>query len=222
MRCGPATNHSRLAAAPQCALHDHGRVTAIRASALTVVVIILQVRYTLLANISEGGAVKRLGLWLLVLGVSTVGSAAFDAQAAAAQAHMTPIQGPRLSLGGLSETPMALSAPLATMGESRPSTGTGQIVVGWIATGVGAVNLATLPICFADFYPADAEGLCVGLSVTLAVVGVSIGVPFLITGYNNRARYKRWRDEHPALAHLLNTQVSASDDGALVVYTGTL
>lgn len=84
-------------------------------------------------------------------------------------------------IGCLTLSPAAAwsqSAPSAPVNDPQPSTGTGLIVAGWIATGLGVLNLATLPICFADFYPENAENLCVIGSATIGGVGLALGVPF--------------------------------------------
>jgi hypothetical protein len=106
----------------------------------------------------------------------------------------------------------------ASAEEERPSTGTGQIVVGWIGTGVGAVNLASIPICYADFYPRDAEKACVGLSIAFGAVGLGVGIPFLIVGYSNRAEYKRWKAENPTAYELTKLRLSAVEGGGLLGY----
>jgi hypothetical protein len=104
----------------------------------------------------------------------------------------------------------------------QPSTGTGLIVAGWIAVGVGLLNLATLPICFADFYPSESKDLCVGMSAAIAGVGVAVGVPLLIIGYNQRADYKEWKQRRGLTHHLRRLRLSLRDDAALIVYGGEL
>jgi hypothetical protein len=112
----------------------------------------------------------------------------------------------------------AQTAPNEPMHDPQPSTGTGLIVAGWIATGIGVLNLATLPICFADFYPEDSENLCVIGSATLGGVGLALGVPFLIVGYNNKADYREWQARRGMAYHLMNTQVTLASDGAALSY----
>jgi hypothetical protein len=106
--------------------------------------------------------------------------------------------------------------------DPQPSTGTGLIVAGWIATGLGLLNLATLPVCYADFYPSEAQDTCVTLSAVLAGVGISLGVPFLIIGYNKRADYKAWKKRNGLTRHLLRTQLAFRDDSTLLLYAGEL
>jgi len=106
--------------------------------------------------------------------------------------------------------------------EERPSTGTGQIIVGWIATGVGAVNLATLPVCYADFYPSESKDLCVGASLGLGVVGLGLGIPFLAVGYSNRSDYLEWKKRNPVAVHLSNLRITASGDAGFLTYRSEL
>lgn len=121
-------------------------------------------------------------------------------------------------IGCLTLLPAAAWAQSAPADDPRPSTGTGLIVAGWIATGVGVLNLVTLPICFADFYPEESENLCVIGSATLGGLGLALGVPFLIAGYNNKSDYREWKARNGVAYHLMNTQVTLASDGAGVSY----
>jgi hypothetical protein len=96
-----------------------------------------------------------------------------------------------------------------------------MIVTGWILSGVGAVNLASIPLCNADFYPRDSRDLCVQLSIGFGVVGLGVGVPLLIVGYNKRAQFNEWKQEHAVVRELLSTRVALQNDSALFVYGGT-
>jgi hypothetical protein len=85
------------------------------------------------------------------------------------------------------------SPPILTAYESEPSTGLGFIIPGWILTGVGALNLVTMPVCFAGWYQDfGVREVCIGASIGFAAVGLGLGIPFLIVGYNKRSKYKRW------------------------------
>jgi hypothetical protein len=83
---------------------------------------------------------------------------------------------------------------------SEPSSGVALTVVGGVALGIGAINLATIPICSANFYPRDAKDACVVASVTFGVIGVGVGLPLLLVGINQRSKYKAWRQAHPVLS----------------------
>jgi hypothetical protein len=84
----------------------------------------------------------------------------------------------------------------SSVSTSEPSSGLGLIIAGWILTGVGALNLATLPVCYADFYQTYADGdVCVAGSVAIGAIGLGLGIPFLIVGYNNRAKHNLWESQ---------------------------
>jgi hypothetical protein len=69
----------------------------------------------------------------------------------------------------------------------------GGIVVGAVGLGQGTLALATIPICFASFYPNEAQPFCVGSSVLFGVGGYAVGAVGLSLGLKRRARYKAWR-----------------------------
>lgn len=78
---------------------------------------------------------------------------------------------------------------------ARPPSGIGGIVMGAVGLGLGGINLATIPVCYASYYPADAKDLCVALSIGLGSALVAVGIPSLIVGIIRRKRYKAWRQE---------------------------
>jgi hypothetical protein len=105
--------------------------------------------------------------------------------------------------------------------DPRPSSGVGLVVAGWIATGVGLLNFAVLPLCSADFYPPDQEDFCVGVQVGVGSVGLLVGIPLLIIGYNQRADYKAWKTRNYGAAHD-GLGLSLQSDRFLLSYRGSL
>lgn len=81
----------------------------------------------------------------------------------------------------------------ASYGSERPKSGIGGIVMGAVGLGLGGINLATIPVCYASFYPANATDLCVIMSVSVGSVLVAVGIPSLIVGKIRRNRYKEWK-----------------------------
>jgi hypothetical protein len=77
--------------------------------------------------------------------------------------------------------------------DPRPKSGLGGIIVGYGGLGFALLNTATLPVCFAEFYPAEAENLCLGTSAALIAGGLVAGATGLTLGYKRRAVYKEWR-----------------------------
>lgn len=94
---------------------------------------------------------------------------------------------------------LALLLPLtrahgqAARREPRPPSGIGGLVVGWAGLGWGVLNLGTLPLCFADFYPREARPICTATSLTLGAGGLIAAAIGLSVGYPRRTVYKRWR-----------------------------
>jgi hypothetical protein len=77
--------------------------------------------------------------------------------------------------------------------EPAPASGIGAVVVGYAGLGISALQLATMPVCFADFYPDAAERACLISSLALAGIALSVGIPTLVVGLHRRQRYKAWR-----------------------------
>ena len=119
------------------------------------------------------------------------------------------------------EPPPPLSAsfqasPAAPPDHAPLRKGNGAIISGWILTGVGALNLVTLPVCTIDIYPEDFRGVCVGASAAYAVVGLGVGVPLLAVGYSRRRAYREWKERRGLVLVPEATRVSLSGAGARV------
>ena len=131
----------------------------------------------------------------------------------------------------LSSTPALLGTfPPAAVGLSAgrglwktgnviPASGLGFIISGWILTGVGALNLLTLPLCFSGYEKeTNNESFCLGATGGLAAVGLGVGIPFVILGYNKRKKYKSWESDQ-AMLHLERTRLVFLRGGAVANYT---
>jgi hypothetical protein len=105
--------------------------------------------------------------------------------------------------------------------DDPPSSGVGMIITGWIMSGVGAMNLALIPVCSMDAYPRESRDLCIQLSIGVGVIGLGVGIPLLAVGYHQRSKFKEWKRQHAILNELLSTQVTLQNDSALLVYRGT-
>lgn len=93
----------------------------------------------------------------------------------------------------------ALSTPAAAV-EFEPPSGLGMTITGGIMAGVGLMNLATMPLCRADFYVesvgTEGSNVCMVAAGVYAGVGLGVGVPMFVAGKKRRAAYKAWRERH--------------------------
>jgi hypothetical protein len=102
--------------------------------------------------------------------------------------------------------------------DAPPSSGIPQVVVGWAALGIGVLNLALIPVCFADFYPDKGRDICKYGSIGLGAVGLAVGIPFLIMGYNQRARRADWERKRNGFGLLENLHFAAHGGGWALGY----
>jgi len=79
----------------------------------------------------------------------------------------------------------------------RPSSGVGLLVTGGIFMGIGALNLATSPLCTTSLIRSDLRDTCLGLSIGIGAGFVLASIPMLVMGANARAHYNEWRRAHP-------------------------
>ncbi len=102
-----------------------------------------------------------------------------------------------------------------------PSSGVGERVGGFIGLGLGVLNLATSPLCYTDIIDPELQDVCLGASLVVGGVGLAVGIPLLIVGYNKRADLLEWRERNGVAEHLLNTQLVVNGDGSLLIYRGS-
>lgn len=77
--------------------------------------------------------------------------------------------------------------------DPRPRSGIAGVIVGSAASGIAALNLGTLPMCYASFYPDDARDACTVLSFAFAGIATVVAVPALSIGIVRRKKYKAWK-----------------------------
>lgn len=93
--------------------------------------------------------------------------------------------------------------PLASDLDPPPPSGIGALVMGGVGIGLGTINLATIPVCTAEFYPSEATSVCIGMSIGIGVALLGVGIPSLVIGKLRRERYRAWRERHRAPTALL-------------------
>ena len=98
--------------------------------------------------------------------------------------------------------------------DQPPPSGIGGLVMGGVGLGLGTVNLATIPVCYAEFYPPEAKNVCIGMSVGLGVALISVGIPSLIIGKKRHDRYRAWRARQSAGLSLEGVGVLPQSTGA--------
>jgi hypothetical protein len=146
---------------------------------------------------------------------SAVALPALSAVALPALSAVAPLSVVQLPALGVNASPYLASPEFSSR---RPPSGLGKIITGWVFVGLGALNLATLPICFSDVYKQqNTKDICIGASATIAVVGVTVGLPLLLVGYHQRKKYKAWEEQGALL--LERTTVAALPGGGEVLYT---
>jgi hypothetical protein len=85
----------------------------------------------------------------------------------------------------------------ADAADPNPGSGRSQILAGWIATGIGVAGVAQSPLCrFNDFDRGRGLRRCRNIGIVFGVIGLSLGVPWLVFGYQKRRAQRRWKQRH--------------------------
>jgi hypothetical protein len=84
-----------------------------------------------------------------------------------------------------------------------PPTGLALLITGGALSGIGALNLATSPICKTSLIGSTStQNACFDVSLVLGGALVVVGVPLLIVGIGQHSRYSEWKQQHTVLAGL--------------------
>ncbi len=102
--------------------------------------------------------------------------------------------------------------------DPKPSRGIGGLVVGSAGLFIATLNLATLPICQASFYPDDARTTCRALSFGFASVATLVAIPALSIGIVKRRRYKAWKARRFPRVAALPTLVPQPQGATLAIH----
>jgi hypothetical protein len=127
------------------------------------------------------------------------------ATTARAEDALHPVSGddarPSTSTGGLllreNDAGDQPDLAFASVSDPNPGTGRGQIIAGWVATGVGLAGIAQASTCrFNGFDQEAALKRCRNLGIGVGALGLAIGVPWLVFGYRKRAALRAWKQRH--------------------------
>jgi hypothetical protein len=114
-----------------------------------------------------------------------------------------------------------ISPDLAFADASDPNPGRRQILAGWISTGIGVASIVQIPFCHRNEYDdVHSERVCTRFSISMAVLGLVAGVPWLVFGYQKRAAQRAWRARHGLAQWLAPLHLAVQSDGASLLYQG--
>jgi hypothetical protein len=107
----------------------------------------------------------------------------------------------------------------ADASDPNPGSGRRQILAGWISTGIGVASIAQVPFCHRNEYDAAlGEQVCRRLSISMAVIGLAAGIPWLVFGYQKRAAQRAWRARHGLAGWVAPLHLAVQRDGASLLY----
>ncbi|MET0286774.1 MAG: hypothetical protein ABW352_19995 [Polyangiales bacterium] len=85
----------------------------------------------------------------------------------------------------------------ADVSDPNPGSGRGQILAGWIATGVGVAGVVQAPLCERDDFDLGRRvRRCRNLGIVFGALGLSLGIPWLVFGYQRRSAQRAWKQRH--------------------------
>jgi hypothetical protein len=89
-----------------------------------------------------------------------------------------------------------------------PATGTGELATGGALTVIGALSFASAPLCETRIVNAPQQGSCFAVSFVAGTPFIVIGIPFIVYGAIQHAKYKDWARRHPTLSAFSVTPTS--------------
>lgn len=84
----------------------------------------------------------------------------------------------------------------------QPSTGIDALASGSALTVIGALSFATAPLCRTGIVNAAQQGPCFTTSFVAGTPFLVLGVPLIVFGAVQRAKYDDWARHHPTLVGL--------------------
>jgi hypothetical protein len=85
----------------------------------------------------------------------------------------------------------------------RPSNGTDALASGGALTVIGTLSFVSAPICRTGVVPLAEQGPCFTTSFVAGTPFLVLGVPLIVFGAVQRAKYNDWARKHPTLVGLV-------------------
>jgi hypothetical protein len=102
--------------------------------------------------------------------------------------------------------------------DDRPSTGVDALGSGVALTAIGALSFATAPICKTGVVNTAEQSSCFTVSFATGTPLFVLGIPLIVFGAVQHARYGDWARKHPGLSEL---SFSPTSGGATVGWGAT-
>jgi hypothetical protein len=82
--------------------------------------------------------------------------------------------------------------------DPSPGSGFGQILAGWIATGIGTAGVAQVSTCGLDLnaFGFTQRRRCRNIGIAFGALGLGLGIPWLVFGYQKRRALRAWKQRH--------------------------
>jgi hypothetical protein len=105
-----------------------------------------------------------------------------------------------LSVASVHAEPPSFEAPFpASQDTPRPRTGWTGIGVGIGGFVFATGQLATIPVCYADWYPAKTS-VCLGSHIGLGIGALAVGITGLVIGKKRHRAYNEWKAKQERVA----------------------
>jgi hypothetical protein len=105
----------------------------------------------------------------------------------------------------------------ATTGHDiRPSNGIDAITGGGALAAIGTLSFATAPICKSGVVNLAQQDSCFTASFVIGAPFLALGIPLIVFGAAQNAKYNEWARRHPTLTGLT---VSPTSGGGAVAWT---
>jgi len=86
--------------------------------------------------------------------------------------------------------------------DQRPPTGIDALGSGIALTAIGTLSFATAPICKSGVVNPPEQDSCFKVSFFIGAPVLALGIPIIVYGAVQHAKYAEWARRHPALAGL--------------------